>query len=59
MSFRSVHLSDYLSYLKIAYPDGESLDRAQDAEEREIRLARFPHAVMLQVAFPELDFANR
>jgi hypothetical protein len=54
-------LSSYDEYLKEGYPPG-SADAAQwrsvDDEERQARLAAFPFAVMLQVSFKAMDFAN-
>jgi len=56
MSFRTVELSSFEEYLRECYPEtGNSLEE----EDRDARLSRFPHVVMLKVAFPELDFANR
>lgn len=33
--------------------------KAEEIRDREARLQRFPHAVMLELAYPELDFAMR
>lgn len=56
MSERTVAFSSFEEYLA---SECDSLEvRAEEVRERNERLARFPHAVMLKVAFPELDFAN-
>ena len=57
MSHRTVILSNFTEYLDSCRcsPDG----RAAEEREREVRLSRFPHAVMLQASFAELDYANR
>lgn len=58
MSHRTVILSSFEAYLACEgwfSPE----ERVEEARARETRLARFPHTVMLQVAFPEIDFANR
>jgi hypothetical protein len=56
MSYRTVILSSFEEYLACG---GTPEAKAEEAWDREIRLATFPYAVMLQVSFPELDFANR
>jgi hypothetical protein len=57
MSQRTVILSSFEEYLA---SENYSPDvRAQEERERKGRLSRFPYAVTLQVAYPELDFANR
>ena len=56
MSHRTVILSSFEKYL--ASEDYAPEIRAQGERERAARLSRFPHAVTLQVSFPELDFAN-
>ena len=56
MSFRTVVLSSFEEYCASA---DSSQECAEEERDRLARLVRFPHAVMLQVAFPELDFANR
>jgi len=55
-------LSTYDEYLTSVFPEtsAEATERrVADIAEHDARLAVFPHAVVLQVAFPELDFANR
>ncbi|MGL4465675.1 MAG: hypothetical protein ACRDD1_20625 [Planctomycetia bacterium] len=62
MTVRTVLPADYIAYLESEFPaqsDGAVAARAADAEERRVRLAAFPFSVMLQVAYPELDYANR
>lgn len=57
MSFRSVILSNFDEYLSCGMETSE--DYAREESLRKERLLRFPYAVMLQAAFPELDFTNR
>ncbi len=52
MTHQTVVLSSYEAYLA-------SENESPDDEDRDKRLFRFPYSVMLEVAFPELDFANR
>lgn len=52
MAQRSVVLSSYEEFLASENDHSEEGARAE-------RLTRFPYSVMLQVAYPELDFANR
>lgn len=62
MTHRTAVLSDFSAYLESEYPQGKGhLDaaRAEALEDRASRLAVFPHSVVLQAAYPELDFANR
>jgi hypothetical protein len=56
MSHRTVVLSSFEEYLA---SEGSAAERADEEGERRERLARFPYAVMLQVSFPEMDFADR
>ena len=54
---RTVQLSSYEAYLEyLKESPGAAPEEDQD---REGRIARFPHTVMLLVATPEMDFANR
>lgn len=57
MSHRTVILSSFEEYLASA--DDSPEERAEQKRGRQERLSRFPYAVMLQVSFPEMDFANR
>ena len=57
MTHRNAVLSNIEAYL--SRPDDSSEERAEQSSSRNERMARFLYAVMLQVAFPELDFANR
>lgn len=57
MTHRTVILSDIGDYL--ACEDDSLEERAEQHELRNECLLRSPHAVMLQVAYPELDFINR
>ena len=52
----------YDDYLNYEYPlgsPGADAARAEDAEEHRGRLAEFPHAVVLELAYVEMDYANR
>lgn len=56
MSHRTVILSSFDDYL------ANECSRESGVEEkkaRDRRRSRFPHAVMLQAAYPEIDFADR
>ena len=62
MTYRTVVISTYDDYLTSEFPESSAnaaVVRAADFEERQARLSLFPHSVVLQVAYPELDFANR
>ena len=57
MTHRTLKLSSIESYLA----NEEDSPEGRDAEirEREDRLRRFPYSVMLELAYPELDYAHR
>ena len=57
MSPRTIEVSSFEEYL--ASLDDSRPDRADQEVDRNNRLSRFPHSVMLKVSFPEMDFANR
>ena len=57
MTYQTRILSSFDDYLNGT--DDAPEDVAGQRSFRSDILARFPNAVMLQVAFPELDFANR
>ncbi|WP_442485513.1 hypothetical protein [Aeoliella sp. SH292] len=57
MSHQTVEASSFEEYL--ASDDDSLEDRAAQEVDRNERLSRFPYSVMLKVAFPERDFANR
>lgn len=57
MSHRTVVLSSYDEYL--VCDDDPPGDLDSQGRDRKERLTRFPYAVMLQLSFPELDYANR
>jgi hypothetical protein len=59
MTLRTVRLSDYEAYVDSVSPADAVEARAAGAAERRARMVGFPFAVMLQVSYPELDFANR
>ena len=54
---RSVVVSSFEKYLDDEFASVE--DRAAETADRNMHLSRFPYSVMLQVAYPELDYANR
>jgi len=57
-NIRTATLSSFEEYLTFEYTD-ETECRAVEVQERMARLESFPYSVVLQVAYPELDFANR
>ncbi len=57
MTYRTAILSTIDDYL--GAEDDSDEERAKQSLLRNNRLLRFPHAVMLQLAYPELDFVNR
>ena len=62
MTHQTAVLSDFDSYLESEYP--RSLAnfaeaRETEVEDRRLRLKAFPFDLVLQVSFPELNFANR
>ena len=57
MTHRTAILSDIEAYLD--YEAFTPEVRAEEIADRNSRLLLFPNAVLLQVAYPELDFANR
>ena len=62
MSHRTVETTNYETYLEEEYPmgaAGSAVGRAQEKGERQTAIHRFPYAVVLKVAYPELDFSNR
>jgi hypothetical protein len=63
MTPRTVILSSFEAYLGFVYPAdcSENLveNRAIEIRERAKRLSRLPFAVMLELSYAELDFANR
>jgi hypothetical protein len=57
MTHRTAKLSSFDAYVETG--DESAADLVDTRSERLEILTRFPFAVMLEVAFPELDFANR
>jgi hypothetical protein len=57
MTHQTVILSSFDAYVETGGESAADLDDARS--ERLTLLARFPFAVMLELAFPELDFANQ
>lgn len=63
MAVRTVVLSSYEAYLNSEYPPerrptGDDWRSGED-DERNARLELFPYPVMLELSYPEMDFANR
>jgi hypothetical protein len=59
---RTVVQSTYDDFLASEYAQASvnaDMARALEIQEHEARLAIFPHSVVLQVAYPEMDYANR
>lgn len=59
MTHRTVVLSSFDDYLALDYLWITQEQKEELITERNERLSRFPFSVILQVAYPELDFANR
>lgn len=57
MTGRTLLPADFDEYLRTEHNSEEA--RTADIQERSEYLLNFPFPVMLQVAIPELDFANR
>lgn len=57
MPYRTAKLSSYDAYRSSENDDPEERLCADD--ERSLLLLQFPFAVMLEVAYPEMDFADR
>ncbi len=57
MSHRTVVLSSFEEYL--VADNVSAAERPFHERDRNEQLLRFPFSVMLQVSYPELDFANR
>lgn len=55
-------LTSFEAFLEEVFPLGEpssSAARTIEIEERRTRLVAFPHEVVLQLAYPKMDFATR
>ena len=62
MIIRTAVLTDFDSYLDSEYPSASSNlleGRESEIQDRKRRLEAFSYAVVLQVAFAEMDYANR
>lgn len=57
MTHRTLVLSSLGEYLEDENESPE--DSSEEVQSRQVRLERFPHTVMLKLAFPELDFSER
>ena len=57
MTQRTLVLSSWEEYLagELSTPEAA----AEEAQARTVQLKRFPHAVMVKLSFPELDYAER
>ena len=57
---RTVIQSNYNAYREDKHAAASNpADEAAESQERQVRLAEFPHSVVLQVSYAELDYANR
>jgi hypothetical protein len=61
MTFRTAKLVSYETFLQDKYALAvlDSDGRAQEEQKRQALLKGFPHSVVVQVAYPELDFSDR
>jgi hypothetical protein len=62
MTNQSNILATFEAFLDEVHPIGEAgatEARATETEERKIRLAAFPYSVILQLSYPQMDFATR
>ena len=62
MPNQSEMLVSFEAFLEEVFPareSGSAEARATEIEERETRLAAFPYEVVLQLAYPQMDFATR
>ena len=60
MTYRTIVVSSYEKYLEFAETEPTSnAERVTEDNERRSRISRFPYFLMLELAFAELDFANR
>lgn len=62
MMYRTVVPATYDEHLATEYPETSAsvvAARAADLQTRQTRLTSFPYSVVLKVAYPELDYANR
>ncbi len=57
MTHQTASLSSFDEYLLLNYLS--DTEKAEQIEDRSKRLARYPYSVILTLAFPEVDFANR
>ena len=62
MTHRTWVRAEFDAYLESEYPlhkEGSAASRVDETQDRNTRLVAFPHSVLLQVSYPEMDFANR
>jgi hypothetical protein len=62
MTIQTWRRNDFETYLESEHPldkIGSKNIRAEETRDRNVRLAHFPHSVLLQVSYPEMDFADR
>jgi hypothetical protein len=55
-------LADFETFLNEVYPAdnaNSATARTSEIEERKTRLAAFPYSVILQLSYPQMDFATR
>ena len=62
MILRTWVRGEFDGYLESQYPlrgEGSEVARAEETQDRDTRSADFPHSVLLQASYPEIDYANR
>jgi hypothetical protein len=62
MTIRTWKHAEFDAFLDSEYPaaqDGATEARAVERQERNETLKAFPYSVLLEVSYPEMDFANR
>jgi len=57
MTYQTLFVSSFEKYLTTECASGELA--SEELRDRKIRLKRFPHSVVLELSYPELDFAER
>jgi hypothetical protein len=57
MTYRTLATSTFDRYLTSGVDSPE--EQAKEKHDRDERMLRFPHAIMLELSYPEMDFVNR
>lgn len=57
MTHQTLFVSSFEKYLATECASAEIA--AEEVRDRQVRLQRFPHSVVLELSYPELDFAER